>query len=85
MISVFFICVSILSFCLKTHPDMRVPVIRNVTVRSLAHVSAIIDNTKDAQGVERIFSEHFETLRLFENYIDRVLLSKSPPRTKKLH
>jgi len=33
VISVFFICVSILSFCLKTHPDMRVPVIRNVTVR----------------------------------------------------
>ena len=33
VISVFFICVSILSFCLKTHPDMRVPVIRNVTLR----------------------------------------------------
>ncbi|CAG0912765.1 unnamed protein product, partial [Notodromas monacha] len=32
MFSVFFICVSILSFCLKTHPDMRVPVIRNITV-----------------------------------------------------
>ncbi|XP_013148044.1 PREDICTED: potassium voltage-gated channel protein Shaw-like, partial [Papilio polytes] len=32
VISVFFICVSILSFCLKTHPDMRVPVIRNYTV-----------------------------------------------------
>ena len=32
VISVFFICTSILSSCLKTHPDMRVPVIRNVTV-----------------------------------------------------
>ncbi|KAL0871509.1 hypothetical protein ABMA27_005227 [Loxostege sticticalis] len=32
VISVFFICVSIISFCLKTHPDMRVPVIRNYTV-----------------------------------------------------
>lgn len=32
VISVFFICVSILSFCLKTHPDMRVPVIINKTV-----------------------------------------------------
>ncbi|XP_046397083.1 potassium voltage-gated channel protein Shaw [Ischnura elegans] len=32
VVSVFFICVSILSFCLKTHPDMRVPVIRNFTV-----------------------------------------------------
>lgn len=31
-ISVFFICVSILSFCLKTHPNMRVPVISNVSV-----------------------------------------------------
>jgi potassium voltage-gated channel Shaw-related subfamily C protein len=29
VISVFFICISILSFCLKTHPDMRVPLIRN--------------------------------------------------------
>lgn len=33
MISVFFIVVSIVSFCLKTHPDMRVPLIRNVTVQ----------------------------------------------------
>ncbi|XP_050734211.1 potassium voltage-gated channel protein Shaw-like isoform X4 [Eriocheir sinensis] len=35
MLSVFFIVVSILSFCLKTHPNMRVPVIVNVTVRSV--------------------------------------------------
>jgi len=34
IISVFFIVVSIVSFCLKTHPDMRVPVIRNITVRT---------------------------------------------------
>ena len=32
VISVFFIVVSIVSFCLKTHPDMRVPVIKNITV-----------------------------------------------------
>ncbi|CAN7989408.1 unnamed protein product, partial [Ixodes hexagonus] len=32
VMSVFFICVSILSFCLKTHPNMRVPVIKNITV-----------------------------------------------------
>lgn len=41
--SVFFICVSILSFCLKTHPNLRVPVIRNVTVdftRPLAMMDA---------------------------------------------
>ena len=34
MVSVFFIVVSIVSFCLKTHPDMRVPLIRNVTVQT---------------------------------------------------
>ncbi|XP_073961818.1 potassium voltage-gated channel protein Shaw-like [Choristoneura fumiferana] len=34
VISVFFICVSIISFCLKTHPDMRVPVIKNYTVKT---------------------------------------------------
>ncbi|KAG5685009.1 hypothetical protein PVAND_014212 [Polypedilum vanderplanki] len=34
IISVFFICVSIVSFCLKTHPDMRVPVIKNITVKT---------------------------------------------------
>ncbi|XP_074656367.1 potassium voltage-gated channel protein Shaw-like [Tubulanus polymorphus] len=32
VVSVFFIFISILSFCLKTHPDMRVPIIRNVTI-----------------------------------------------------
>lgn len=31
VVSVFFILVSILSFCLKTHPNLRVPVIRNYT------------------------------------------------------
>ncbi|KAK6187042.1 hypothetical protein SNE40_006291 [Patella caerulea] len=31
VISVFFIVISILSFCLKTHPEMRVPVLRNAT------------------------------------------------------
>ncbi|XP_023933396.1 potassium voltage-gated channel protein Shaw isoform X2 [Lingula anatina] len=32
IVSVFFIVVSILSFCLKTHPEMRVPLIVNRTV-----------------------------------------------------
>lgn len=40
IISVFFICVSIISFCLKTHPDMRVPNIRNVTVKTANQSSA---------------------------------------------
>ena len=35
--SVFFILISILSFCLKTHPNCRVPLIRNVTVRDFRH------------------------------------------------
>ena len=36
--SVFFIIVSILSFCLKTHPSMRVPSIQNVSfARLTAH------------------------------------------------
>ncbi|ALC38868.1 Shaw [Drosophila busckii] len=34
VVSVFFICISILSFCLKTHPDMRVPIVHNVTVKT---------------------------------------------------
>ncbi|XP_017075715.2 LOW QUALITY PROTEIN: potassium voltage-gated channel protein Shaw [Drosophila eugracilis] len=34
VVSVFFICISILSFCLKTHPDMRVPIVRNITVKT---------------------------------------------------
>jgi len=32
VVSVFFICVSVLSFALKTHPDLRVATLRNVTV-----------------------------------------------------
>ena len=31
-LSVLFIVVSILSFCLKTHPNMRVPSIQNLTL-----------------------------------------------------
>jgi potassium voltage-gated channel Shaw-related subfamily C protein 1 len=31
---VFFIVISILSFCLKTHPEMRVPVLRNLTAET---------------------------------------------------
>ncbi|XP_021915556.1 potassium voltage-gated channel protein Shaw isoform X1 [Zootermopsis nevadensis] len=47
VISVFFICVSILSFCLKTHPDMRVPVIRNITVNTSYNTSAwTLDKTQ---------------------------------------
>ena len=37
LLSVFFILTSIMSFCVKTHPDFRVPVIRNVTVQDRYH------------------------------------------------
>ncbi|KAL5015444.1 hypothetical protein ScPMuIL_009714 [Solemya velum] len=34
VVSVFFIVISILSFCLKTHPEMRVPVLRNSSLET---------------------------------------------------
>uniref|UniRef100_A0A0C9RJ13 Shaw protein n=1 Tax=Fopius arisanus TaxID=64838 RepID=A0A0C9RJ13_9HYME len=43
VISVFFICVSIVSFCLKTHPDMRVPVIEGRTSRRGNETSTTYD------------------------------------------
>ncbi|XP_018905029.1 potassium voltage-gated channel protein Shaw isoform X2 [Bemisia tabaci] len=47
VVSIFFICISILSFCLKTHPDMRVPVIRNITVATSRNTSAwTLDKTQ---------------------------------------
>ena len=43
----FFICVSILTFCLKTHPNMRVPVIRNITVKTSSHTEVwVLDKTQ---------------------------------------
>ncbi|XP_050545265.1 potassium voltage-gated channel protein Shaw isoform X2 [Daktulosphaira vitifoliae] len=47
IVSVFFICVSILSFCLKTHPNMRVPVIKNITVNTSRNTTAwVLDKTQ---------------------------------------
>ena len=40
IVSVFFICASIVIFCLKTHPNMRLPVIHNVSVATSANSSA---------------------------------------------
>ncbi|KAL3189497.1 hypothetical protein MRX96_002803 [Rhipicephalus microplus] len=48
VISVFFICVSILSFCLKTHPNMRVPVIVNRNRHAAQH-----DRLGPGQGQDR--------------------------------
>lgn len=47
IVSVFFICVSILSFCLKTHPNMRVPIIKNITVNTSHNTTAwVLDKTQ---------------------------------------
>lgn len=47
VVSVFFICVSVLSFCLKTHPSMRVPVLHNITIqRSANYTTWLIDKTR---------------------------------------
>ncbi|XP_026673300.1 potassium voltage-gated channel protein Shaw-like [Ceratina calcarata] len=45
IVSVLFICISILSFCLKTHPDMRVPVIVNRSVNTGNGSSWAVDKT----------------------------------------
>ncbi|XP_076284964.1 potassium voltage-gated channel protein Shaw isoform X3 [Lasioglossum baleicum] len=45
IVSVLFICISIVSFCLKTHPDMRVPVIVNRTVKKDNVTSWTVDKT----------------------------------------
>lgn len=61
IISVFFICVSIISFCLKTHPDMRVPIIRNVTVK-LANQNGtawVLDKTQTNAHVAFFYIECF--------------------------
>ncbi|XP_042236832.1 potassium voltage-gated channel protein Shaw-like isoform X2 [Homarus americanus] len=55
VISVFFICVSILSFCLKTHPDMRVPVIENVTVQTAENTTAWTLDKKATNAHEAFF------------------------------
>ncbi|XP_042887247.1 potassium voltage-gated channel protein Shaw-like isoform X2 [Penaeus vannamei] len=55
VISVFFICVSILSFCLKTHPDMRVPVIENITVQTAENTTAWTLDKKATNAHEAFF------------------------------
>ncbi|XP_074593807.1 potassium voltage-gated channel protein Shaw-like [Brevipalpus obovatus] len=47
VISVFFICVSIFSFCIKTHPNMRVPHIVNKTIdANHPHPAWMLDRVK---------------------------------------
>lgn len=54
-LSIFFIIVSILSFCLKTHPSVRIPVVRNVTYRYVSPTNASISPSlpKDASPHNR--------------------------------
>ncbi|XP_054711708.1 potassium voltage-gated channel protein Shaw-like [Uloborus diversus] len=48
VVSVFFICVSIVTFCLKTHPNMRVPIIVNRTIHQPPNGTILwtLDKTK---------------------------------------
>ncbi|KAJ8915117.1 hypothetical protein NQ315_000369 [Exocentrus adspersus] len=50
VLSVFFICVSILSFCLKTHPDMKVPVIKTMIVRTAANGTGYYIDKEDTDA-----------------------------------
>ncbi|XP_066159012.1 potassium voltage-gated channel protein Shaw-like isoform X2 [Euwallacea fornicatus] len=50
VLSVFFICVSILSFCLKTHPDMKVPVIDRIPVRTASNTSDYVLDKSDTDA-----------------------------------
>lgn len=51
----FFICVSILSFCLKTHPNMRVPVIQNLTVSTSHNSTAWVLDKLQTNAHEAFF------------------------------
>lgn len=56
VISVFFICVSVLSFCLKTHPSMRVPYLRNITVNGPGNASYfLLDKVKTGNHLNHPF------------------------------
>ena len=64
MVSVFFIVVSIVSFCLKTHPDMRVPLIRNVTVQTSNNTFAwTLDKYQVRQKTGSDLSDPFTMVR----------------------
>ena len=53
VVSVFFICVSVLSFALKTHPDMRVPALRNVTVQVRTRVLVALPSPTELTSLYR--------------------------------
>lgn len=60
----FFIIVSILSFCLKTHPNLRIPVISTVTIRA----SSGQGNTTNASNPTAIPPESHSSTLSTRNY-----------------
>lgn len=56
--SIIFICISILSFCIKTDPSFRVPVIKNITIR--------LPNNKTDWSLDKISTEPNENFQLIE-------------------
>lgn len=58
IMSVFFICVSITSFCLKTDPNMRVPVIQNVTL--------YLPNNRTDWSLDKVATNPHESFQLIE-------------------
>lgn len=54
----FFICLSIISFCLKTDPNMRVPVIQNVTIH--------LQNGKTDWSLDKVATNPHEAFQLIE-------------------
>ena len=59
--SVLFIISSIFSFCLKTHPDMRVPHLQNRTVHSSLPNGTLID-----KWVSIIVLNYFDCFKMFQ-------------------
>ena len=84
IISVFFICASIVIFCLKTHPSMRVPVIHNVTVASSHNQTAWTLDKHGTNAHDAFFYLEclcnawftFELLIRSDSQLDRVLQSQ---------
>ena len=58
IVSVFFICLSIMSFCLKTDPNMRVPVIQNVTIH--------LPNNRTDWSLDKVATNPHEAFQLIE-------------------
>lgn len=58
IVSVFFICLSIISFCLKTDPNMRVPVIQNVTIH--------LANNRTDWSLDKVSTNPHEAFQMIE-------------------